>query len=240
MNALYECEVAHARTTPLVNRFRYGTYLWLVDVDELPRLPRALRPLAGFRAEDHLGSPDRSIRANVDTYLAANGIDLDGGTVTMLAAARVLGHVFNPLSVFWCHDRTGALVCTIAEVHNTYGERHCYLVRTDALGAADVEKAFYVSPFEPVTGRYRMSLPEPGDRLAISITLHRDGQEPFVASLAGRRRPATAWHLLAMALRHPLAPAVVSLRIRRQGIALWWRELPVVPRPHHSPQEAVR
>lgn len=159
----------------------------------------------------------------------------------MLAAARVLGYVFNPLSVYWCHNGEGELVCVVAEVHNTYHGRHCYLLRTDDSGRAEVEKDFYVSPFEPATGGgYRMSLPEPGDRLALSITLDRPGSAPFVAAVRGRRRPATAIGLLRLAIRHPLAPLVVTVRIRWQGIRLWLRGLPVVPRPDHVKQEAVQ
>lgn len=240
MNAIYECEVGHQRTTPITNRFRYGTYLWLVDVGDLPRFPAPLRPLARFEASDHFDGTSATISDGVDRYLAANGIDLEGGAVTMLAAARVFGHVFNPLSVFWCHRASGELVCTIAEVHNTYGERHCYLVRTDAAGRAGVDKAFYVSPFEPVDGRYEMQLPEPAEQLDISITLVRDGLDPFIAAVHGRRRPPSVRQLLRVALRHPLAPLVVSARIRRQGIALWARRLPVFPRPNSVRQEAVQ
>lgn len=75
--------------------------------------------------------------------------------ITMLASARVFGHVFNPPSLFWCHDRAGELRCVVAEVHNTYGERHGYLLETDDAGWASVPKAFYVSPFNDVDGQYR-------------------------------------------------------------------------------------
>ncbi|MDJ0429145.1 DUF1365 family protein, partial [Rhodococcus fascians] len=69
------------------------------------------------------------------------------GTVTALLNARVLGYVFNPLSVYWCHDVDGSLRCVIAEVHNTYGQRHSYLIRPDGSDRAEVDKQFYVSPF---------------------------------------------------------------------------------------------
>ena len=101
----------------------------------------------------------------------------------MLAHARVLGYVFNPLTVFWCHHADGTLACVIAEVHNTYGQRHAYLVHTDARGRARTEKALYVSPYHPVDGWYQMSLPRPGPRLALSVTLHRPNGHRFVASV---------------------------------------------------------
>ena len=162
--ALYECQISHVRTVPLRNVFRYGTYQWLVDLDDLPR--SRLRPPAGFHARDHIGDPAGSILGNLDRFLAAHGVDLGGGRVLMLAHARVLGYVFNPLTVYWCHDAGGALACVVAEVHNTYHQRHAYLLRTDGRGRAQTPKEFYVSPFYPVDGQYRMSLPEPDGRLA--------------------------------------------------------------------------
>lgn len=234
--AIYRCSIAHTRTTPLRNSFRYSSYLWSVDIDDLPRTPRLL---AGFRAADHLGTGP-SIRGNLDAYLATQGIDLDGGRVRLLTAARVLGYVFNPLSVYWCHDRSGELVCVVAEVHNTYGGRHCYLLRTDGQGRAEVEKDFYVSPFESGSeGHYTMSLPEPGEQLDLVVTLHRPDQAPFVTTVRGRRHQATRTATARFAMRFPLAPLVVSARIRFQGIKLWARGLRIVPRPTHTRQEAV-
>jgi len=238
--AIYRTSISHVRRTPLHNAFTYRSYSWYVDVDALPVLPRPLRPLAGFTAADHLGDPDGTLRGNVERYLATQGIDLGGGRITMLASARVFGHVFNPLSLFWCHDAAGELRCVVAEVHNTYGERHCYLLETDGAGRATVPKAFYVSPFNDVDGRYRMKVPEPGDRLAVSIVLEREGQKPFIATMDGTRSPATIANILAAAIAVPLAPLRVAAQIRWQGIKLWARRLPIIKRPHHPSQEAVQ
>jgi hypothetical protein len=158
----------------------------------------------------------------------------------MLANARVFGYVFNPLTVYWCHRADGTLACVVAEVHNTYGQRHAYLLHTDDRGRAQVPKEFYVSPFYPVDGRYRMSLPEPGSRLALSIVLGRPDGHSFTASVRGRGVPATGRALLASAVRHPWSTAAVSGRIRWQGIKLYLRGLRVAPRPAHLPQEGVQ
>jgi uncharacterized protein len=238
--ALYDCRIRHVRAAPLANAFSYRSYSWLVDLDHLPRLPRWLRPLASFRAADHLGDPARSIRQNVEGFLTGNGIDLAGGKIVMLASARVLGYVFNPLSVYWCHEPDGSLACVVAEVHNTYGQRHCYLLRTDSRGRAAVDKAFYVSPFNAVDGRYQMSVPEPGPRLALTVTLHRRDIPPFVASVRGIRRNASSWQLLRMAAQYPWPTASATVRIHAQGIKLWARGLRVVDRPAHHWQEGVR
>ncbi|WP_457950359.1 DUF1365 domain-containing protein [Pseudarthrobacter sp. alpha12b] len=238
--SIYRTSISHVRRTPLKNAFTYRSYSWFVDVDALPRLTGLLRPLAVFRAGDHLGDPDAGIRSNVERYLRTQGIEPDGGPIHMLTSARVFGYVFNPLTLFWCYRSSGELQCVVAEVHNTYGERHCYLLRTDPSGRASVPKAFYVSPFNDVDGQYRMKLPAPAERLAVSIILEREGQRPFVATMDGRRRPATVPNILAAALTVPAAPLLVSALIRVQGIKLWARRLPVVARPHHPSQEAVQ
>ena len=227
---IYEVTISHARSAPLRNVFRYRGYLWLVDLDHLPRVPL----LATFRARDHLGDPRASIRANLDRFLATRGIGRPD-RVTMLAHARVLGYVFNPLTVYWCHRADGSLTCVVAEVHNTYRQRHAYLLPGVR---AEVPKQFYVSPFYPVDGRYRMSLPEPDARLALSVRLDRPDGYSFAATVRGRAVPSRA--LLATVLRHPWATAAVSLRIRWQGVRLYLRGLPVIPRPAHQPQQGVQ
>jgi DUF1365 family protein len=238
--AIYRTSISHVRRTPLKNAFTYRSYSWFVDVDRLPRLPRILRPLAVFRAADHLGDPAATLRSNVERFLRTRGIEHDGGPIRMLTSARVFGHVFNPLTLFWCYRTSGELQCVIAEVHNTYGERHCYLLETDASGRASVPKAFYVSPFNDVDGQYRMKVPPPEDRLSVSIVLEREGHRPFVATMDGERRPATLRNILAAAIAVPAAPLLVSALIRFQGVKLWARRLPVVKRPHHPSQEAVQ
>ncbi|TDT97820.1 hypothetical protein EDD99_6013 [Streptomyces sp. 846.5] len=237
--ALYDCRITHVRTAPLRRAFHHSTYLWLVDLDRLPRLPALLRPLARFEARDHLGDPRGTLRGNLDTYLAANGVDLNGGQVLMLTQARCLGHVFNPLTLYWCHDDRGTPVCTVAEVCNTYGERHCYLLRTDDEGRAEVGKEFYVSPFFGVEGRYRMALPLPGEQLKLSMHLDHPNGRPFTATVRGSREPAGSAALLRAALRHPLPTLAVSAHIRLQGIRLYLRGLPVQPRPRHPRQQGV-
>lgn len=230
--------IHHAREVPVRHAFTYRSYSWLVDLDNLPELPCLLRPLAGFHAADHLGDPRRTLRENLDAYLDEHRINLRGGRIRMLANARVLGHVFNPLSLYWCHDPDGALVCVVAEVHNTYRERHRYLLRVDHRGTATVPKQFHVSPFNDVSGRYVLRVPEPGrDRLGVAIRLHDpSGGVVLSATWAGSIHPARTTTVLRAALRAPLAPLVVAARIRGQGVRLWMRGLPLYPRP----QEAAR
>lgn len=237
--SLYEGRVMHERSERVEHRFTYGVYWWLVDVDALPRLPRLLAPFARIEARDHLGDPHLTLRENVDAYLALHGIDLAGGRVFLLTNARVLGYVFNPLSVWYCLAADGRPVCTIAEVHNTYRERHCYLLHPDERGRCAAEKEFYVSPFFPVDGSYRMRLPLPADKASVAISLERGGVRVFHATFGGRARPLTARTLRRLIVRYPWVTLAVMARIRLHGLRLWARRVPVVRRPRHDPQEGV-
>jgi uncharacterized protein len=232
--AIYRTTISHCRRAPVHHSFEYRSYSWYVDVDDLPRLPWWLRPFARFHAADHFSNtscdpPHGSLRDRLSAFFADRGLAVPEGRITALLQARVLGYVFDPLSIFWCHDRDGRLRHVIAEVHNTYGERHAYLLPPAGLPVATA-KEFYVSPFNQVDGYYLIQAPRPDDEVNITVALHRDHQPAFVAHLRGKRRPATTKQVAVMQVISPLAPMVVATRIRIQGIKLWLRRVPVVPR----------
>lgn len=232
--ALYDANLMHRREGSPARSFRHRIHLWLVDLDALPALPRLARPLARFDPADHIGRPDRTIRENIGSWLAANGVDIDGGRVLMLANPRVFGYTFNPLTVFWCYRPDGSLRCVVAEVHNTYHERHPYLLFPDEHGVAEVSKEFYVSPFLPADGHYRLRVPAPDERLNVAITLYADDRPVLAASVTGDRRATGAWRALRCSLRLPLLPQRVAALIRRHGIALWLRGAPRNPHPEQA------
>jgi uncharacterized protein len=232
--------VTHQRSGPVRHAFRHRVYQWLIDLGSVPRQPWYLRPFANFSSEDHLGDPGLTIKGNIESFLALNGIDLgDRGRVLMLANARVLGHVFDPLSVFWCYDSSGRLACVVAEVHNTQRERHAYLLRPDEAGAAVTGKDFHVSPFFDVSGTYELRFTLRPDLVATTVTLRCSGAVAFSATFRGRPEPATAPALARRLIRQPFMPQRVSALIRVHGIWLWLRGLPVRARPHHTRQEGV-
>jgi DUF1365 family protein len=233
--AIYRTTITHSRQAPVRHSFEYRSYSWYVDVDELPRLPWWLRPFARVRAADHFSSaaPSRgSLRDRLSDFFTDHDLAAPEGRITALLQARVFGYVFNPLSLFWCHDRDGRLRHVIAEVHNTYGERHAYLLPPADLPVVTA-KEFYVSPFNQVDGYYLVQAPRPDSEVDITVALHRDHRQAFpvfTANMRGQRRPATARQVAIMQIISPLAPLVVSARIRIQGIKLWLRRVPVVPR----------
>jgi DUF1365 family protein len=238
--ALVVGRVTHQRPGPVRHRFRHRVYQWLVDLDSLPCQPWYLGPFARFSSADHIGDPGLPIKANIESFLALNGVGLgDRGRVLMLANARVLGYVFDPLSVFWCYDSAGALACIVAEVHNTYGERHAYLLRPDEAGRSQTGKELYVSPFFDVSGTYGLTFALTPDVVSATVILRRGDAVAFSATFRGRPEPATRRALAARLLREPLMPQRVSALIGAHGVWLWLRRLPVQPRPKHAKQEGV-
>jgi DUF1365 family protein len=217
----YATTIRHVRRKPFARTFTHRSHTWVVDLDDLPDHG----VLGQFEARDHLGRADVSIRANVEAFLADQGVDLLGGRIVMAAHARAFGYCFNPISVFWCWDAAGRPAATVVEVHNTYGDRHAYLVHPDGQGRATTPKAMYVSPFHGTDGSYELAVPVPHDgRLDIAITLRTDDGARFSASLSGRRADLSP---------RQTAPAAIrgTALIRMHGMWLWLRRLPIQPRP---------
>jgi len=238
--ALVVGRVSHSRLGPVGHSFRHRAYQWLVDLDALPEPTRCLRPFGRFSSADHLGDPSRSIKANVEEFLALRGVELGAGArILMLANARIFGHVFDPLSVFWCYHGAGHLACVVAEVHNTYGERHAYLLHPDADGKAEHDKELYVSPFYDVSGGYQLRFAMGPELVSTSVTLRNADATAFAATFRGRPEPATSSAVFRQLIRQPLMTQRVSALIRVHGIWLWLRGLRVRPRPVHVPQKGV-
>jgi hypothetical protein len=215
--ALYEAEVVHSRRSPLIHRFAYRTTYWLVDFDELPRQRGIARWCTAIRKQDHV---------DIRGFLKDHGVA--AARVVMLTGARSFGYTFDPISVFWCYDDADAQCAVVAEVHNTYGGRHAYLLEFDTRGDAEIEKAMPVSPFNGMGGTYRIRTSTPTSNVSVRVSLEREGQEPFVASLRGTRRPLTRTSALASMLRH--SSVRTRILIQWEALRLWRRGLRVQPR----------
>lgn len=239
--ALYRTRITHLRRAPVHHYFEHKSYSWYIDIDQPPQLPKPLRAFARFEAADHFQAPPDgpdTLRRRVETFLANHDVHLPGGRITALMQARVLGYVFNPLSLFWCHDADGEVRAVIAEVHNTYGGRHAYLLPPDQGRPITVAKKLYVSPFNDVDGHYLVRAPRPDSTVDVTISLHREHQPAFVATLRGTRRKATTGRVARLQFTAPLAPLMGALAIRTQGIILWLRRVPLVPRDAGCPATA--
>ena len=177
-SALYFGKVMHKRLRPFVHAFSYRVFSLYLDLDEAETLSRRLRlfshnrwNLFSFQDRDHGPRNGSPLRPWIDRHLSAAGIDLEGGAVRLLCFPRVLGYVFNPLSIWFCHHVDGSLRAVLYEVRNTFGEKHGYLIplapghKSGGAVIQDAAKAFYVSPFIAMEQRYDFRLAEPGEKL---------------------------------------------------------------------------
>ncbi len=238
----------HARKGGVKNAFRYAVDYVLLDPAAArgPALfSRNRANLTALHDSDHGGAPGagRGV-AWVHEVLAAHGLP-GGDRVLLLAQPRVLGHVFNPVSFWLCHDAAGALRVVVAEVTNTFGDRHSYLCHREDHGpitAADrlaARKVFHVSPFQPIGGGYDFRFDIGPDRIAIRIDFAM-GDQGVVATLTGPLRPLTNRAILAACLRRPFGSRRVLALIHWQALKLWWKGAAYRSRPLPPADEVSR
>lgn len=246
-SGLYRGVVAHARLRPRAHRLRYRIFMTLLDLDALPDLGRRLklfghnRPgLIAFHDKDHLqGTGD--LRAEVRALLDRAGLD-SGGAVRVLCMPRVLGFVFNPISVYFCHDSGGGLEAMLYEVNNTFGQRHAYLIpvadRDGGMIRQSCDKAFHVSPFMDMAMRYHFKVAEPGDDVLLVVDAH-DAEGPMIAtSFRGARAELSDAAILKAVLAHPLLSLAVLAGIHWEAVKLLLKGLRLKPNPP-APREPV-
>ena len=241
-SCLYTGTVMHRRIKPKAHKLRYRVFWTLLDLDELPSLSKKLRlftlerfNLFGFYTADHGDGSNVPLRTQTEKHLAVAGIDLEGGTIKLLCMPRILGFEFNPISVYYCYRRDNTLAALIYEVHNTFGERHSYLIPVDTTPGEALEqrclKSFYVSPFMDMAISYTFRIRKPAERVALTIQ-GADSQGPvIVASLAGQRRALNDGILLQTFFVFPLLTLTVVAGIHWEALKLWIKGMRLRPRP---------
>jgi len=243
-SALYTGRVMHKRLMPFGHRFVYRVFsLWL-DLDEIPSLGRRLKlfshnrlNLLSFHDRDHGPRNGSALRPWLENALVNAEIDLRGGAIRLLCFPRVLGYVFNPLSIYFCYHADGRLLAVLHQVRNTFGEMHCYLIpvadsrKPGAAIRQRCDKQFYVSPFIGMKATYRFRLFEPADRLSIVIRQSVPEGQMLVASQTGQRKKLTDGALLKAFLGHPLMTVKVMSAIHWQALWLWLKGAKIHRRP---------
>ena len=230
----------HGRKGQVRNAFRYGVDYVLLDAEaelETPGLfSRNRRNLFSVWDRDHGGRPGEGQGANwLRDVLKSRGLDAPA-RIMLLTQPRVLGHVFNPVSFWLCYDRQGGLFAVLAEVTNTFGERHSYLCHKPdgaAIGPSDrlaASKIFYVSPFQPVGGGYVFRFDIRTNRIGIWIDYNQKNGG-LIATLTGNRRALTNGAILRAALRRPFGSRRVLGLIHWQALKLWLKRAGYRVRP---------
>jgi len=239
----------HGRKGEISNAFRYNVdFVMLnaeVSVAQSWAFGRNRFGLFSLRDRDHGGPPSKGRGAKwVREVLASHDLPAPH-RIELLAQPRVLGYVFNPVSFWICTDQDGAIRTVIAEVTNTYGDRHCYLCNRDDHGPItthdrlSAQKIMHVSPFQPVSGGYQFRFDLRADRIGIWIDF-TDGNGGVTATLVGRRRPLRRSGVLSACLRRPFGTRRVMALIHWQALKLWWKGAVFRPRPEPPSHEVSR
>jgi uncharacterized protein len=234
----------HRRLIPFRHRFVYRVFSVLLDLDEIPSLSRRLKlfshnrwNLFSYHDQDHGGRDGRSVRPWVDGQLRRAGFEPDGFKIFTHCFPRILGYVFNPITIYFCYDQSGEPRAILYEVKNTFGEQHGYLIPISAdrqPGQPIVQgcdKAFHVSPFINMAARYRFRLKEPGAKLSILIRQSLEDGETLLATHTARRESLSDGALLRILVNYPFMTAKVMIAIHWEALKLWMKGAQFHARP---------
>ena len=249
---LYVGKVMHARLKPVGHRFSYRVMSLLIDLDRLEAADRQTalfgvnrRALYSFHEADHGERDGSSLRDYAQRQAAQQGIDLTDGRVQLLCYPRLLGYVFNPLSVYICHQANGQLALLIYEVRNTFGDIHAYALPVNSSDVSpagirqEQDKQFYVSPFIEMAMRYHFRLVAPKEQIKLRI-LETDRDGPLLsATFNGRRRALTTRELLRSFVSLPAVTIKIVAAIHWEALRLWWKGVRLVPRRSEEPDTSL-
>jgi uncharacterized protein len=247
-SALYPGHVTHRRLRPRDHRLAYRVWSMLIDLRELDALDRSLRffsvdrfNLVSFRRADR-GDGSADLAARVESEMRAAGIEPDGGPIRLLTMPRILGRAFNPLSIFFCHRRSGEIAAILWEVDNTFGERHAYLIPVEASEDGEIrqrcDKGFFVSPFMDMGLTYHFRVGPPGETFSLVIDVDDAEGLLFTARHVARRVELSDAHLLRLVLATPFQALRVVAGIHWEAVKLLFKGLRLRTRPS-PPARAV-
>jgi DUF1365 family protein len=248
-SAIYHGQVVHTRFRPVRHRLRHRILWLLLDLDELPVLAQRLwlfslnrLNLMDFRDRDHGDGSMICLRTQIEQQLRCAGLAVDGGAIRVLCMPRVLGTVFNPLSVFFCYRADGRLQAMLYEVHNTFRERHVYLIPVADADAQVIRqscaKSFHVSPFMDMAMTYHFRIMPPAQRAVVAIEGNDADGKLISAAYVGTRCELNDANLLRVFLAQPLLAAQVLGAIHLEALKLWRKGVRLRTKPP-PPKDSV-
>lgn len=243
VSALYVGHVVHRRIAPRRHRLRYALFQVLLDLNEIPELARRMRLFShnrfnvfSFHDRDHGDGRTGPLRDYVRDLLIDAGIDIGAGGIKLLCMPRLFGHVFNPISLYFCHAEDGRLAAMLYEVTNTYKERHSYLILVNASDEPVIRqscrKALFVSPFMDMDMAYEFTVGRPGETISTTVRGRSASGDPMiVATFRGRRETLTDGALATALATHPFLTLKVVAAIHWEAVKLLIKGLKLRPHP---------
>ena len=247
MNAMYSGTVSHKRLVPLVHAFQYKIFMFHVDVDGLddldlpyPLFSSSRSAVIAYRRSDYFGNPQVPLGDAIRAWVGEQRGYPPSGQIYVLSHLRVFGHVFNPVTFYYCYKPDGVGIdCIVAEITNTpWKERHAYLLTLDqnlsenpGLLKFQIDKDFHVSPFFSLEYLYEMTFSIPGKNLKVGISNYQEGSRHFHASMNLAHRELSTGSLMKQVIQMPWVTIKVVWGIYWQALKLKLKGLPYIPHP---------
>ena len=230
ISSIYNGTVVHKRFKPRIHFFRYKVFSLLIDLSELSTLDKKINffsynrfNLISFFDKDHGERDGTSLIEWVKKNLKENNIDAEEIKIRLLCYPRILGYVFNPLSVFYIYNNNEKLISILYEVKNTFGEQHTYIfkIENDNLLQHNCEKKFHVSPFIEMNCNYFFRILKPSEKISVIIDQYQSNEKILFASQDGKRADLTSAELMKSYLKHPLMTFKIISAIHFEAFKLW-------------------
>ena len=230
ISSIYNGTVVHKRFKPRIHFFRYKVFSLLIDLSELSTLDKKINffsynrfNLISFFDKDHGERDGTSLIEWVKKNLRENNIDAEEIKIRLLCYPRILGYVFNPLSVFYIYNNNEKLISILYEVKNTFGEQHTYIfkIKNDNLLQHNCEKKFHVSPFIEMNCNYFFRILKPSEKISVIIDQYQSNEKILFASQDGKRADLTSAELMKSYLKHPLMTFKIISAIHFEAFKLW-------------------
>ena len=230
ISCIYNGTVIHKRFKPKIHFFKYKVFSLLIDLSELNNLDKKIGffsynkfNLISFFDKDHGDRDGSSVINWVKKNLKENDVNCENIRIKLLCYPRILGYVFNPLSIFYVYDKNDKLISLLYEVKNTFGEQHTYIfkIKENNLLKHNCEKKFHVSPFIEMNCSYFFRTLKPADKISIIIDQYQLDEKILYASQDGKRTDFTTSELIKSYLKHPLMTFKVIAAIHFEAFKLW-------------------
>ncbi len=229
-SSIYNGTVIHKRFKPKVHFFKYKVFSILVDLFELDSLGKKINffsynrfNLISFFDKDHGDRDGSSLIEWVKKNLKDKKINTTDIKIRLLCYPRILGYVFNPLSIFFVYDKSDNLISVLYEVKNTFGEQHTYIfkVQNNNLLQHNCSKKFHVSPFIEMECNYFFRTLKPAEKISVVIDQYQMDEKILYASQDGERVDFTSSELIKSYLKHPLMTFKIISAIHFEAFKLW-------------------